>query len=88
LRGEAEAKPASDRILERLAAPQPAAPAPAPAPQPDETLSRQKLEALTKPAEPVAPAPSAAPAAARPVSEAELRKADEKLASLVRKQNE
>jgi ABC-2 type transport system ATP-binding protein len=88
LRGEAEAKPASDRILERLAAPQPAAPAPAPAPQPDETLSRQKLEALTKPAEPVAPAPAAAPAAARPVSEAELRKADEKLASLVRKQNE
>jgi ABC-2 type transport system ATP-binding protein len=88
LRGEAEAKPASDRILERLAAPQPAAPAPAPAPQPDETLSRQKLEALTKPAEPVAPAPAAAPAAARPVSEADLRKADEKLASLVRKQNE
>jgi ABC-2 type transport system ATP-binding protein len=88
LRGEAEAKPASDRILERLAAPQPAAPAPAPAPQPDETLSHQKLEALTKPAEPVAPAPAAAPAAARPVSEAELRKADEKLASLVRKQNE
>jgi ABC-2 type transport system ATP-binding protein len=88
LRGDAEAKPASDRILERLAAPQPAAPAPAPAPQPDETLSRQKLEALTKPAEPVAPAPAAAPAAARPVSEADLRKADEKLASLVRKQNE
>ena len=34
LRGEAEAKPASDKILERLAAPQAAAPAPAPAPQP------------------------------------------------------
>jgi ABC-2 type transport system ATP-binding protein len=87
LRGEADAKPASDRILERLAAPQPAAPAPAPAMQPDETLSQQKLEALTKPAEPVGPAPAAAPAAAKPVSEAELRKADEKLASLVRKQN-
>ena len=87
LRGEAEAKPASDKILERLAAPQAAAPAPAPAPQPVETLSQQKLEALTKPAEPVAPAPAAAPAAAKPVSEEELRKADEKLASLVRKQN-
>ncbi len=33
LRGEEEAKPASDRILERLAAPQAAAPAPAPAPR-------------------------------------------------------
>ena len=82
LRGEAEAKPASDRILERLAAPQAAAPPPAPAPPPTETLSRQKLEALTKPAEPVAPAP-----APSPVSEEELRKADEKLASLVRKPN-
>jgi hypothetical protein len=52
-----------------------------------EALSQQKLEALTKPAELVAPAPTAAPAATPPVSEAELRKADEKLASLVRKQN-
>ena len=83
LRGEGEAKPAADRILERLAAPQVAAPAPAPAPQPAETLTRQKLEALTKSAEPVPPAP----AAAKPASEEELRKANEKLASLVRKQN-
>ena len=37
LRGEAEAKPASDKILERLAAPQAAAPAPAPAPPPVDT---------------------------------------------------
>jgi ABC-2 type transport system ATP-binding protein len=87
LRGEAEAKPASDRILERLAAPQPAAPAPATASQPVDTLSRQKLEALTKPAEPVTPAPTAAPAAATPMSEEELRKADEKLASLMCKPN-
>jgi hypothetical protein len=86
LRGDAEAKPASERILERLAAPQPAAPSPAPATQPDETLSRQKLEALTKPTEPVGP-PPAAPAAAKPVSEEDLRKADEKLASFVRKPN-
>jgi ABC-2 type transport system ATP-binding protein len=87
LRGTVEAKPASDRILERLAAPQPAASAPAAAPHPAEALSQQKLEALTKPAEPGAPAPAATPAAATPVSEAELRKADEKLAALVRKQN-
>jgi hypothetical protein len=87
LRGAAEAKPASDRILERLATPQPAALAPAAAPHPVEALSQQKLEALTKPAEPGASAPTAAPATATPVSEAELRKADEKLAALLRKQN-
>jgi ABC-2 type transport system ATP-binding protein len=84
LRGEAEAKPASDRILERLAAPQAAAPAPAAAPHPVEALSQKKLEALAKPAEPAAPVPTATPAAATPVSEAELRKADEKLAALMR----
>jgi ABC-2 type transport system ATP-binding protein len=88
LRGEKEAKPAADRILERLAAPQPAAPVPAPATPPeDDALSRQKLAALMKPSEPVAPTSAAAPAVAKPVSEAELRKADQKLASLVRKQN-
>jgi len=87
LRGEAEAKPASDKILERLAAPQPAAPAAAPAPPPVDTRSRQKLEALTKPAEPVAPKPAAAPAATSTASEEELRKADEKLASLVKKKD-
>src|SRR5512136_3072952 len=38
LRGEAEAKPVSDRILERLAAPQPAAPGPTSAPSPVDTL--------------------------------------------------
>ena len=87
LRGEAEAKPASERILDRLAAPQAAAPTPASAPAPVDTLSQLKLEALTKPAEPVAPAAVAATAAASPVSQAELRKADEKLASLLKKQN-
>jgi ABC-2 type transport system ATP-binding protein len=86
LRGEGEAKPASDRILERLVAPLAAAPAPAPAPEPTEALTRLKLEALTRPAEPVPAAPTA-PAAAKAASEEELRKADAKLASLVRKQN-
>jgi flagellar biosynthesis GTPase FlhF len=87
LRGEAEAKPASERILDRLVAPQAAALAPDSAPAPVDTLSRQKLEALTKPAESAAPAAAATPAATRPVSEEELRKADEKLASLLKKQN-
>ena len=84
LRGEAEGAPASDRILERLTARQAAAPAPVPAPPPVDTLSEQKLDALTKAAELV---PQAL-AAAKPVSEEELRKADEKLASLVKRQKE
>jgi ABC-2 type transport system ATP-binding protein len=88
LRGEGEAKPASDKILERLAAPQIAVPTPAPAPKPAEALSQQKLEALTKPAEPVGSAPTAAPAAVKTGSAEELRRADAKLAALVRKQNE
>jgi ABC-2 type transport system ATP-binding protein len=88
LRGEGEAKPASDKILERLAAPQTAVPTPAPAPKPAEALSQQKLEALTKPAEPVGSAPTAAPAAVKTGSAEELRRADAKLASLVRNQNE
>jgi ABC-2 type transport system ATP-binding protein len=87
LRGEAEAKPASDRILERLTAPQVAVPAPDSAPAPVDTLSQRRLEALTKPAEPVALAAAAVPAAASPVSQEELRKADEKLASLLKKPN-
>jgi ABC-2 type transport system ATP-binding protein len=87
LRGEGEAKPASDKILERLAAPQAPVPTPAPASPQLETLSQQKLEALTKSPESVSPAAAAAPAAAKPVGEDELRKADEKLASFVRKPN-
>jgi ABC-2 type transport system ATP-binding protein len=83
LRGEGETKTASDRVLERLAAPQAAAPAPAPAPLPVDTLIEHRLEALAKPAEPAAPAP----AASKPANAEELRKADEKLASLVKKQN-
>jgi ABC-2 type transport system ATP-binding protein len=87
LRGEAQAKPAPDKILERLAAPQAAAPQPAPAPEPVEAVDRQKLEALTKPAEPAPNAPAAAPAAPATVNEEALRKAGEKLAALVKDQN-
>jgi ABC-2 type transport system ATP-binding protein len=88
LRGEAESKPASDRILERLAAPQPAAPTPAPAPSPMESLNQEKLAALTKPSEPATPAPAVPSSAVKAESHEELRKADEKLASLVKKPNE
>ena len=87
LRGEAQAKPAPDKILERLAAPQAAAPQPAPAPEPIEAVDRQKLEALTKPTEPIAPAPAATPAAPATGNEEALRKASEKLSSLVKQQN-
>ena len=48
LRGEAEAKPAGEKILERLTLPQPAAPAPAPAPQVAEKVDEEKLAALAK----------------------------------------
>jgi hypothetical protein len=84
LRGEAEAKPAADKILERLAAPQAAAAEPVLVPAYAPTVDQHKLEALTKATEPVAPATPAAKAA----SEENLRKADEKLAALVKKQNE
>ena len=84
LRGEAEPAPTPDRILERLTAPPPkpveAAP---PAPAPAETAAQAKLEALTRP-EPPAPAPAPAPAA-EPARQAELEKANEKLAALLGK---
>ena len=83
LRGEADARPASDKILERLAAPQTAAPAPAPAPLAAETVTQQKLEALTRSAEPV---PAPAKPAAMPEQPADLKKANEKLAALLGKQ--
>jgi ABC-2 type transport system ATP-binding protein len=83
LRGDGQDKAAPDKVLERLTAPQPAAPAPAVAPvaAPAETVDQRKLEALTKPVEPAAPA-SPAPT---PKSAEELQKANEKLASLLGK---
>jgi ABC-2 type transport system ATP-binding protein len=82
LRGEAEAKPAGDRILERLTAPQPAASKPAPALEPVQTVDQQKLAALAQPA-PAAPAPAKPAPSAKEA--AELEKANEKLAALVEK---
>ena len=75
LRGEAEAQPAADKLLERLTL-APAAEAPAPAPAPP--VDQRKLESLAK-----APAP-AAPAPALP-KDAGLEQANEKLASLLGK---
>jgi ABC-2 type transport system ATP-binding protein len=81
LRGDAESKPAADRILERLTA-APAAPTPAaPVAPAGPTVDEQKLEQLTQTGETAKPqAVNPSPAAARPE---ELSKADEKLSSLL-----
>ena len=81
LRGDAEQKPAGDKILERLTAPQPTPVAPAATAKPAEAVNEKKLDALTKSNE---PAP-AAPNPAEPAKTAELEKANEKLASLLGK---
>src|SRR2546425_4690981 len=46
LRGDATEKPSTDKILERLAAPQASAPSTASAPAPAELVDQKKLEAL------------------------------------------
>jgi len=86
LRGDGEGKPGTDRVLERLTAPQPAAPTPAPALEPVEKVDSKKLHALTrseaeKPVHPPAPAPASAPAQPK----VDLAKANEKLSSLLGK---
>jgi ABC-2 type transport system ATP-binding protein len=81
LRGEAEAKPPGEKILERLALPQAPAPAPTAAVEPVPTVDEGKLHELTKSQEQVAPAP-------KPTTEAkpaELEEANEKLSSLLGK---
>jgi ABC-2 type transport system ATP-binding protein len=78
LRGGAEAQPA-DKLLERLAQPQAPAPAPATAAK-VETVDQKKLDALTKPEEPPVPAAKPSPETSQP---ADLKKADEKLSSLL-----
>ncbi|MFO1487015.1 MAG: ABC transporter ATP-binding protein [Verrucomicrobiota bacterium] len=79
LRAGSEAKPATEKILEKLSLPQ-TAPVPARAESPAApAVNEQKLEALAKPAAHSAPPPSAA-APEKPV---DLSKADEKLSSLL-----
>jgi ABC-2 type transport system ATP-binding protein len=83
LRGEGEAKPSTDKILERLTAPQAAAPSPAATPQPVETVDQQKLDALTRAAEPSPLTPAVESKLPKGPSEEELRQANEKLSSLL-----
>jgi ABC-2 type transport system ATP-binding protein len=80
LRGDTDAKPASDKILERLATPRPAAIQEPAAAHLVETVNQEKLAALAQPA---APVPSAAAAQAAPQKPEELEAADKKLASLL-----
>jgi hypothetical protein len=85
LRGDAEEKSSTEKILERLALPETARPAttPQPALQAEPKTDEKKLEALTKAAEST-PAPGQPKPAAeeKPV---DLSKADEKLSSLLGK---
>ena len=80
LRGDAAAKPTTEKVLERLTTPQ--AIAPAPVTQPATTVDNKKLDALAYP-QPETPAPAPAPKEAKPV--ADMEKADEKLSSLLGK---
>jgi len=80
LRGEAEAKPAAERILERLTLPQAAPISAAPAAEAAPAVDEKKLAALSKVAE---PSPPPKPAPAEP--QVDLAKADEKLSSLLGK---
>jgi ABC-2 type transport system ATP-binding protein len=81
LRGNADEKPAPEKVLERLGLPQ-AAPTPVtPQAQPVSSVNEKKLEALTRAAEPM-PAPAQTAGEEKPV---DLSKADEKLSSLLGK---
>jgi ABC-2 type transport system ATP-binding protein len=80
LRGDGEARPSGEKILERLAAPATAAAAPKTEPEKVTTVDQGKLDALTKPVG----TPQTKPAAAQPEKPEELEKANEKLAGLVK----
>jgi ABC-2 type transport system ATP-binding protein len=85
LRGEQEAKPSGDRILERLAAPTPPAmPAVPASAAPADTVDQKRLEALSQPSEPGAPKTTPAGPQEKP---AELEKANEKLSTLLTKKS-
>jgi len=82
LRGGVEARPASEKILEKLALPQsqPVAPAPVVAAKP--AVNEIKLDSLTQP-KPAAPQPSPKAEPKSDAKPADLSKADEKLSSLL-----
>lgn len=79
LRGDAEAQPAAEKVLEKLVLPQAAPARVTPAAESKPAVDEKKLEALAKPAEPTPNKPAPA-AEAKPV---DLAKADEKLSSLL-----
>jgi hypothetical protein len=86
LKGEAEAKPATDKILERFAAPAAVPEAPTIAREQPATpaVNETRLAALSQPAEPL-PAEKPTEPAAEPTKAADLGKANEKLSSLLGK---
>jgi len=81
LRGDAEAKPATDKILERLTRAEPETPVVAPVQPAVPTANEQKLDELTKASEPAA-VPTA-PQTKAEEKKFDLSKADEKLSSLL-----
>ncbi len=88
LRGEAEAKPATDKVLDRLTAPATREEAsPVEPKQPEPAGNRARLDALTKATEtaPLPAKPEPAPATAPSV---DLSKANEKLSSLLKQPKE
>jgi len=82
LRGDAEGKPATEKMLERLTAAQATPAEPVAAPQPVHKVNEGKLEALMH-AQEATPAP--APTPAETPKQADLEKANEKLSSLLGK---
>jgi ABC-2 type transport system ATP-binding protein len=90
LQAGAEAKPATDKVLERLTAPAPVKEVEQPAVAPGSTVNQTKLDSLTRPeragSETGAPAAPPPPASASPEATPEdLAKANEKLSSLLNK---
>src|SRR5262249_22731514 len=83
LRGSAEAKPSSDRILERLTLPEAGPAAAAPVPSSVPSADERKLEELTKTSAPASPQQK--PATASGEKAVDLSKADEKLSGLLNK---
>jgi len=82
LRGEGEAKPSAEKVLEKLTLPQAVSTPPVNPLESAPAINEQKLEQLTK----AGPAPAAAqPAPTVEAQAAELSKADEKLSSLLGK---
>ena len=88
LKGEGEAKPTTERILERFTAPAAVAgPGPAASLPPKPAVDETKLASLAQPNEP-SPAPAPSEPSVQPAKPTDLSKADEKLSSLLGKKND